>query len=90
MSKLLLVSKRSCPLTSGIRGKGTKRAPLKRLRLPSLGNCSVAAQVRLEAQIVRDIRRRKILKDGKTVASRETSEEFGAVDVVWPPQVESL
>ncbi|HZB81521.1 MAG TPA: CopD family protein [Rubrobacteraceae bacterium] len=31
----------------------------------------------------------EILKDGKPVASRETSEEFGAVDVVWPPQAET-
>jgi hypothetical protein len=32
----------------------------------------------------------EILKDVKTVASRETSEEFGAIDVVWLSQVESL
>jgi len=89
LSKLLPASKRSCPLTSGIRGKGTKRALSKRLRLPSLGNCPVADEVRLEAQIVRNIRTKEILKDGKTVASREASEEFCAIDVVWPPQAET-
>ena len=30
----------------------------------------------------------EILKSGETVASRETSAELGAVDVVWPPQVD--
>ena len=31
----------------------------------------------------------EILKDGEVVVSRETSTEWGSVDVIWPSQVET-